>query len=180
LPGGASLAYWLGLAFQLPSWSTVLLATLWLLRLAKSSAQVLQGHESAPVSGAARGRQCSNSAGFRLNFSVVLIGAALGALLLADTIAWLPWTQSLYAWGFSPLAVALCGLGLSLAWVASTPGTDARTVVALVLLALGLHVATRLPTGNVWDALIDPWLWALCCVALLRGLAHRMGGRRSG
>jgi len=24
-----------------------------------------------------------------------------------------------------------------------------------------LHLITRLPTGNLWDALIDPWLWIL-------------------
>jgi hypothetical protein len=34
-----------------------------------------------------------------------------------------------------------------------------------------LFVATRWPTGNVWDALLDPWLWvAFHLVLLISGL----------
>jgi hypothetical protein len=39
--------------------------------------------------------------------------------------------------------------------------------------ALLLFAATRLPTGNVWDALLDPWLWLLFQGLLLRALFKR-------
>jgi hypothetical protein len=36
-----------------------------------------------------------------------------------------------------------------------------------------LFAATRLPTGNVWDAILDPWLWLLLQLVLLRRLLRR-------
>jgi hypothetical protein len=29
-----------------------------------------------------------------------------------------------------------------------------------------LHVVLRLPSGNVWDALLDPWLWIVLHVSV--------------
>ena len=31
-----------------------------------------------------------------------------------------------------------------------------------------VFVALRLPTGNLWDALLDPWLWGALHVFLIR------------
>jgi hypothetical protein len=45
--------------------------------------------------------------------------------------------------------------------------------------ALLLFAATRLPTGNVWDALIDPWLWLFLNGALFRTLYRRWRGAKS-
>jgi hypothetical protein len=39
--------------------------------------------------------------------------------------------------------------------------------------ALLLFAATRLPTGNVWDALIDLWLWLFLNGVLLRSAYRR-------
>jgi hypothetical protein len=83
---------------------------------------------------------------------------ALGYLLLLDTFAVLP--VQLYAWGFSP--ALLLGL-IALALVPWLLGGKARAAPGfspwLVPAALLLFALTRLPTGNLWDALLDPWLW---------------------
>ena len=52
-------------------------------------------------------------------------------------------------------------------WTRRRHGAVARVqvIVALALLAFAL---TRGPTGNVWDALLDPWLWLVCHVDVLR------------
>jgi hypothetical protein len=40
-------------------------------------------------------------------------------------------------------------------------------------LALLLFVVLRLPTGNVWDAVVDPWLWLVAqCLALRASWSH--------
>jgi hypothetical protein len=36
-----------------------------------------------------------------------------------------------------------------------------------------LFVLLRLPTGNVWDAVLDPWLWLGLHWVLLRGVFGR-------
>jgi hypothetical protein len=36
-----------------------------------------------------------------------------------------------------------------------------RSLAVVVLISILVHLITRLPTGNLWDALIDPWLWIL-------------------
>jgi hypothetical protein len=88
----------------------------------------------------------------------------LGWVLLLDALAWLP--ISLYAWGFSPLALAGAALSAAFFW-ALAGGTRAGNqpgwpwLAALPLFVLPLFVLTRLPSGNLWEALIDPWLWLL-------------------
>ena len=89
--------------------------------------------------------------------------ALLGWVLLLDTFAW--WPLSLYAWGFGPQALGWVALASLLpmvlgGWRLSAAGY----ALPLVLL---WFVALRLPTGNVWDAVLDPWLWVWAqCVAL--------------
>jgi hypothetical protein len=36
-----------------------------------------------------------------------------------------------------------------------------------------LHVVLRLPSGNVWDALLDPWLWIVLHVSVFWGKTPR-------
>jgi len=43
----------------------------------------------------------------------------------------------------------------------------------LMLGVLALFVLTRLPTGNVWDALLDPWLWGGLQAGWLIGAVRR-------
>lgn len=157
-PGTLSLDHWLGLAFHAPSLSAQLLCLVFLRRLLfpQSVAKALvPGHRSC------------------LAMYLTMAGyVVLGYLLLLDTFAVLP--LQMYAWGFSPAALlALLGLSL-LPWVLR--GADAQ--LRLVPLALLLFAATRLPTGNVWDAVLDPWLWLLLQLALLRAGFKRLRGSR--
>ena len=154
IPGPSSPAYWLGLAFQSPSVTSVLLAV-WGLSIV------------------ARGRSSNGSHGWGVSgLAACAVGAGLGWLLLLDTLAW--WPVSVYAWGFSPAAVA--GLALSLVicwglWGGPYKGRTSHLVFGVPAMALILFVGTRWPTGNVWDALLDPWLWVgLQMVLLVNGL----------
>lgn len=137
-PGALSVSYWLGLAFQAPSGLTVLLACGALWRAWRGPV--------VPVAA--------------LCWWAL---ALLGWVLLLDTFAW--WPLSLYAWGFGPQALGWVALASLLpvvrgGWRLSAAGY----ALPLVLL---WFVALRLPTGNVWDAVLDPWLWVWAqCVAL--------------
>lgn len=161
VPGPSSPAYWLGLAFQSPSVTSVLLAGSGLLLAAPTR-----------LKNGAVGRDWMGLAG-------CAVGAGLGWLLLLDTLAW--WPVSIYAWGFSPVAVAVLGLALALGWAifgGAHRGRQSSLVVGLPVLSLAFFVLTRWPTGNVWDALLDPWLWVgFQGVLLISGLrAWRLRG----
>lgn len=158
VPGPYGPVHWLGLAFQAPSLSSVLLCSL-LLHARLSPAEPRQV-----------GRGCT---GQRSALALAGVGVALGWLLLLDTLAL--WPVQLYAWGFSPAATALA-LGVALLpWSLShgTRAMGARQWVAAwsVLLFVGL----RLPTGNVWDALLDPWLWVALHVFVVQSVWRRRG-----
>jgi hypothetical protein len=98
---------------------------------------------------------------------------ALGYLLLLDTFAVLP--LQIYAWGFSPMLL-LGLLGLSLLPLIRRGGLAGAAVTGnwIVPTALLLFAVTRLPTGNLWDALMDPWLWAFLQWLLVRSLYRRL------
>ena len=149
LPGELSPAYWLGLAFQAPSVLLVLVCAWW-------SGSTLRG---APV--VARPGQAW----------VVLVLAALvvGWLLLLDTLAQLP--VALYALGFDAPALAVVALATLLPLLQA--GAARRVSTWLAPLAVLLFVLLRLPTGNVWDAVLDPWLWLGLHGYLLRVVLRR-------
>ena len=146
VPGAWSPTYWLGLAFQLPSLMTVGLC-----------AMALASHW-----------RTSPREPFSANISTVhWLGVLLGWLLLLDTFVVLPF--SLYRWGYSPAMLALLLVIAATLWVWGRAGGS-----ALVLIVLALFVATRLPSGNVFDSVIDPWLWfALHFVAFKNWRASR-------
>lgn len=141
-PGPLSPAHWLGLAFQSPSVTSMGLGLLCLWRSAQPRGRLMLGDQRA--------------------LKVLLpLGIVLGWLLLLDMLALLP--LSLYAWGFTPNAFALALAVAALLWLVLGSLTAALPLLVLVLFAM-----TRLPSGNLWDALLDPWLWlALQSVALL-------------
>lgn len=152
LPGPASAAYWLGLAFQSPSGLLVALCAAGLVRCLRPA-----GTRTSPLLPA--------------GLSIAL--ALGGALLYADATGWL--MIGLYGRGFSPSVAWPAGLALGLlgtAWVLG--GTWRETGLAL-LAAAALFTFLRMPTGNVFDAVIDPflWAWALCSVAGLLARAAR-------
>lgn len=157
MPGGWSPTYWLGLAFQMPSLMAVVLCT-----------DALAAHVRRSRLADAQGDFSHDGPALMLGSSVVhWLGILLGLVLLLDTFLVFPF--SLYRWGHSTLMLAFfAGIAASL-WFWGRAGR-----AGLVLLALALFVITRLTTGNVFDALIDPWLWlALVVGALLNWRARR-------
>ena len=151
LPSSYASSYWLGLAFQMPSIATVLLcaALLWNLFLdAGSQTPDLHGRKSYPV---ARGW--------------AMVGVLCSVCLALDAFAVFP--ASIYAWGFSGAAVVVAMALSLLPWVVwrNQPRSAAHWIAPL---AIAWFVVLRLPTGNLWDALLDPWLGVGLTVYLVR------------
>lgn len=175
MPGSMSPAYWLGLAFQAPSLTLIVLAGISLYVAARSPPP----HEAEDGSGRVPVADGANVASITPQLAIDaagIAGIALGWLLLLDTFALLPF--SLYAIGFSTAAVAAVALFVLLPWLvvgARGGGAEVALVGTLVLL---LFIVTRLPTGNLWDALLDPWLWLGLQFGWL-GRALRRFNRRS-
>lgn len=146
LPGPWGLAYWLGLAFQLPSLASMGLALLLLHTHIDRRRRPRSGGQWMALAGAA---------------------VVLGWLLLLDTLALLPGVvpEFIYPWGYSSGALAVL-VGLALLLIALPP---CRQVGLAALALAAVFVVTRLPSGNLWDALLDPWLWLLAHGALVRG-----------
>ncbi|SFF93400.1 hypothetical protein SAMN05518865_106142 [Duganella sp. CF458] len=143
LPGPFSPAYWIALALQ---WPSGLLVGLCLMRLV---------HPWWPAT-AKRG------------LSVALAGAIalLGTVLYLDALGLLP--LGLYFWGFGPRGaplLALAAMALCVAWIIQG---RSRPQAFAALGALTLFTLLRLPTGNLWDALLDPmlWIWAVVTLAI--------------
>ena len=158
LPGPLSPAYWLELAFASPSWTSVLLCGLWLWRQTRPQAVFSDPWSPRPIN--------------HIPIRWVLCGIGLGWVLALDTFAALPVQQSIYGWGFSPLASVVLMIGAAAAWIIS-----ARGVHALPFLAIALFVLTRLPSGNVWDAVSDPLLWLYLHVHLAAQVWRYLRGR---
>ncbi len=151
LPGPYSPAYWLGLAFQAPSVVTALLCAG---ILAERLVPSLVARGPAPTPN-------------RLNTAFAVIGVVAGWALLLDTFALLP--LQLYAWGNSAAAVGLVVAAAAVPWVVLGSAPQAlRAHLWVAPLALLVFAAWRLPTGNVWDAVLDPWLWLALHVYLGR------------
>jgi hypothetical protein len=171
VPGPVSPAYWLGLAFNTPSLTAMLLAgwSLWWLLFDADTRAV---SASLPYA-VDQPRVVAASQGWQL-WPLV----ALGYLLMLDTFAVLP--LQIYAWGFSPLLLlGLLALSL-LPWLLGGNALERRVApVWLAPVALLLFAATRLPTGNLWDALLDPWLWLILQWLLVRDLYRRFRARTS-
>lgn len=147
-PGGWSAAHWLGLAFWAPS-------------------GLLVGLCVGSVVVALRQGKTTPERRLALRLMGTPVAATLvvaGVLLYSAHLAWIP--LDLYAWGqHSPdtLWLALAFAVVTLLWAASGHWPAAWALA----LALLLHAACSLPTGNLWDAMLDPWLWAWAVAALL-------------
>ncbi|RZT94958.1 hypothetical protein [Rivibacter subsaxonicus] len=149
LPGEASPAWWLGLSFLAPSPLLVLLCALAL---------------AEPDADSRRGPLLDRASAMTLVLVALLLYLSVFALLPHD----------LYSWGTAPLPFAAAGAAVAIGWfvVGQRPGH--RPLAALALAgALLVHALLRLPTGNAWDAVLDPWLalWALA--SLVAGWRRR-------
>ena len=156
LPGEWSPGWWLGLAFQAPSLTLQGIALLYLIRMWRL-------RDVSPV-------ETVNSAAYaRWPNSLLLMAICIGWMHALDTFA--AFDVQLYALGFTPyaiLALLLLAAVLRLFSLRSGDASDMqrhRDLAVIILGAMAIHVLTRLPTGNAWDALMDPWLW-LCAQAL--------------
>ena len=154
----ASPTYWLGLAFQSPSLMSVALCVIW----TASSLNIV------PV------RPFEARQKTRPSVTLACVGMILGWLLLGDMLAL--WPVSIYAWGFSTAALARA-LAFAL-WVFGCTRIGTQVFTLAFLLVLCLFVVTRLPSGNLWDALIDPWLWIVLQVNGLLGFFRRRHSRQ--
>ena len=144
LPRTDVLSGYLALAFQTPSLVLVAWA-LW------CWADVLQLREPVATTPA----------------PVACVGVLLGWALVLDTLNYWPswFNPQLYALGFEST-----GLWLVLACVAAVllwAQVPMRWVLSAVAV-LAAYVWLRLPTGNVWDALLDPFVWLALHVQLWR------------
>lgn len=141
VPGTQGPVFWIALAYQIPSLTSMALALWWLWGEAA-------GHRGRIPTGVWAG------------------AAVLGVLLLLDTLALLPWT--VYAMGFDsgPFMVWLVLSALVCVWPHLRSWGWAGLIIGLIF------AVTRLPTGNLWDAVSDPWLGLLALGVLLRRAWH--------
>lgn len=137
VPDGASPAYWLRLAFQSPS-------------------GLLVGSCAIAIRNFFRHQVGCHSLPTGLAVGLVV----LGGFLYLDSGGWL--SLGLYESGFGPVA-AVVGLLIGFCAAVGAMFTPHRAALGPVLFASTLFALWRLPTGNVWDAMLDPllWLWAL-------------------
>lgn len=156
LPGTFSVTYWLGLAFHAPSITTVLVCALCLKQ------RLWPATPAVPRLPAV----------LRWHYGWVGAGVVLGYLLLLDTFALLP--VQLYAWGFSTVAVLVALAAALLPWLVLGQAASRSGMASWLLPSVVLtFVLCRLPTGNLWDALLDPWLWVGLQWALWRAAWRR-------
>ena len=149
LPGSASLAYWLAQAFQMPSLSSAALGLGYLWRVWRGPP--MAGARSGARVGARAATAC------QLMRSLRWLAVLLGWLLLLDLLALLP--LSLYGLGFGTPALGVAVSLLLLFWLRWGAAPAAWPWLALAAVILLLFVLTRWPSGNLWDALLDPLLW---------------------
>lgn len=153
LPNEASPAYWLGLAVQ---WPSGLLLGLCVVHLCRA----WQGeHDRSAMTPA-----------------LATLAAVAGGFLYLDAIGLI--SQGVYYWGFSPRSAPLLSLLLAASCAIAAIRGNARPQALAVLGALVLFAVLRLPTGNFWDALLDPLLWGWALLTLARAAWRRWTGRR--
>lgn len=141
LPHSASPAYWLVLAFQ---WPSGVLLGFCLLKLGTAGSGVL----AAPAMPA----------------SVAAVIAVAGTALYLDAIGIL--SLGLYYWGFGPHGAPLVALAAAASCALAVILGRGRPHALVALGTLALFSILRLPSGNLWDALLDPLLWAWAVVSL--------------
>jgi hypothetical protein len=148
-PGPRGLAHWLGLAFQTPSWTALLLVALW------TALGRTRSRRFFDDLGDVRAR------GTGMRWGLGPLGVVLmGWVLVLDTFAALPAFMRpgfIYPLGYANGALA----GAVLVCLGGVAFKASRALGGLGLVACLLFAITRLPSGNLWDALNDPWLWLI-------------------
>ncbi len=151
LPGDASGAWHLSLAFQYPSGLLLGLAVCALLRRWRGGATV-----DAPL----------------LPLRAAAFIALVGAVLYLDAFGLL--SRGYYYAGFGPNAAPLVAVLLAAGSAFAIATGRAREQGAALLGACALFSLARLPSGNLWDAVLDPLLWAWALGTLLVAAVRRL------
>lgn len=155
LPGEASPAFWLILVFQYPS-------------------GLLLG--CCLVSLAARWQGREVRFALRPGLALALTIAGLVLYLDAFGVLSLGWYYSGFGGAGAPLAACAAAAACAVAIVRRrATGTAAAVLIAVLLFSL-----LRLPSGNLWDALLDPLLWAWALGSAIAAAARRLALRRAG
>ena len=152
LPGQASPAWTLGLAFQYPSG---LLTACCLLKLLDRRRGVLT--------------VCVLPAGLAVPLAIA------GTALYLDAFGLI--SQGYYYAGFSAAGVPILAVLATIACAAAIVRGRNRRQALPLLGAFLLFSLLRLPTGNIWDAVIDPLLWGWAVAALAANGLRRLRRR---
>jgi hypothetical protein len=140
----------LGLAFQTPAlWTVALcLASLW---------------SSTSQNGSIRSLKKSSNA---WAWSLV---ALIGWVFMLDSLGLLRW--DLYASGFNKDLLLVVWLIASTwavwSWAANQALWMQQAAITFCI-AAAVFILTRMNSGNVWDALVDPWLWLYAQLQLFK------------
>ena len=153
LPGEASSAWHLGLAFQYPSGLLLGLCVAALLRRWRPGAHLRGAGPLLPMPAAA-------------------LLAVVGLVLYLDAFGLI--SRGWYYAGFGPTAAPLAALLLAGACTYAIARGRRREQAAALLGACALFSLARLPSGNLWDALLDPLLWAWSLATLVVAGARRL------
>lgn len=154
LPGEASPAYWLTLVFQYPS-------------------GLLTGYSLVALFA----RWNEKPVDFLLHPAFALLLTTLGVVLYLDAFGVL--ALGLYYHGFEPSTSAVVATAAALAGVAAIWLRFGAGGAAL-LTAVLLFSLLRLPTGNLWDALLDPLLWGWALGSAIAAGYRQYAGRKAG
>jgi hypothetical protein len=154
LPGEGSPAYWLTLIFQYPS-------------------GMLAGYSLMAVYARWRERPVD----FLLHPLFALLLTVVGVVLYLDAFGVL--ALGLYYRGFDPGPSAVLACAAALAGAAAILLRYAVTGGAALLTGVLLFSLLRLPSGNLWDALLDPLLWAWALGSVLVAAKRYYAARKS-
>ena len=148
LPGNLSPVWYLGLAFQYPSG---LLVGCCLVRLTE--------------------RWGGNRRSGAMPPALAGVLAVAGTMLYLDAVGFL--TSGYYYAGFGDTLAPVVAVIMAGACVLAIVRGHARGTAAAVLGAVVLFSVLRLPSGNLWDALLDPLLFGWAIVTLLVAALRR-------
>lgn len=148
LPGPLSPAYSLILVFQYPS-------------------GLMLGCCAVSLLARWRGREVR----FALRPGLALVLSLAGLVLYLDAFGVL--ALGLYYGGFGPLGAPLLACAIGAGCALAIVRRQASGTAAALLIGVMLFSLARLPTGNLWDALLDPLLWAWALGSLAAAALRR-------
>ncbi len=154
LPGEASPAYFLALGFQYPS-------------------GLLVGCSVVSLYARWHGRP----ARLAMSTCLALPLAAIGLVLYLDAFGVL--ALGLYYGGFGARAAPLLACAAAAACAFAIMRGYRTGTAAALLTGVLLFSLLRLPTGNLWDALLDPLLWAWAVLSAVAFVARQVAGWRA-